>query len=234
MKIFEYSDEIWRDFVQNIFPSVCINCNITLIREEAFICSKCKTSLPRTNNYLDPTNRIFQKFAYERKIKHVSSFLDYNKQGITRKMIHALKYKGETGLGLMLGKMYGEDLRLNLSVRPDMIIPVPLHPRKFRKRGFNQSEWIARGLSESLEVPVDPSIVIRNTFTSTQTKKSKVNRWENVGKVFEVVNPERLPGSRVMLVDDVLTTGATLGSLAVQISAYGVEEIYVVAIAAGA
>ncbi|XOV92581.1 MAG: ComF family protein [Bacteroidota bacterium] len=226
--------EIWSDFVLNIFPAICINCNSTLVRDEQFICSKCKLSLPRTNDHLDPTNRRYQKFAYEPKITHVSSFLDYNRQGVARKLIHAIKYRGETELAILLGRMYGIDLVSCAQLKPDFIVPVPLHPRKQAKRGFNQSEIISMGISEVIGVPVESDIVRRNTFTATQTKKSKVNRWENVGNVFEVSNPQRLEGKNIMIVDDVLTTGATLGSLATQIANCGGKEVYLISLAGGA
>ncbi len=234
MDILKYTFEIWNDFVLNIFPAVCINCNTTLVRDEQFICSQCKIALPRTNDYLQPTNRLFQKFAFEPKITHVSSFLEYNKHGIARKLIHDLKYRGEKEIGFMLGELYGRDLQLSGKLKPDVIFPVPLHHRKLRKRGYNQSELIALGLSESMQVAVDTGTLIRKTFTSTQTKKTRVSRWENVGNVFEVAFPENLEGKKVLVVDDVLTTGATLGSLATQIAQCDVGEIYLVAMAAGA
>lgn len=227
-------EEIWKDFLHNIFPAICINCNATLVRDEQYICSKCKLSLPKTNDHLDSTNRRYQKFAFEPKITHVSSFLEYNRQGISRKLIHAIKYRGETGLAILIGAMYGMDLLSCVHLKPDIILPVPLHPRKQKRRGFNQSELIAMGLSESLNVDVASNILRRNTFTSTQTKKSRVNRWENVGQVFEVVHPEVLKGKKVMIVDDVLTTGATLGSLATQVANCGAAEIFLISIAAGA
>lgn len=234
MKVLKVTAQMWYDFVHNIFPFVCINCHTTLMRDEKYICSSCKVNLPRTNNYLVPTNNLYQKFAYERKVTHASSFLDYNKHGIARKLIHALKYQGEQDLGQLLGVIYGTDLLKLHSLNPDMIIPVPLHPNKIKKRGYNQSEMIALGLSESLDVSVETSIAIRNTFTATQTKKSKVSRWQNVGEVFEITRPDLLHGKKVMLVDDVLTTGATIGSLGAKVAACDVKEIYIVAIASGA
>jgi len=233
MNLFRLTTEIWNDFILNIFPAVCIHCHATLVRDEQYICSRCKIALPKTNDYLDPTNRLFQKFAYEPKIRHVSSFLDYNKHGITRKLIHGLKYRGEMEIGVLLGKMYGDDLRKAGKLHPDIIFPVPLHQRKLKKRGYNQSEKIAQGLSESMSVEVDTDMLIRKVYTSTQTTKTRVSRWENVGNVFEVVSPQRLHGKKVMLVDDVLTTGATMGSLATQIAQCDVSEIYLVAMAAG-
>lgn len=234
MNVLEASAELWKDFILNIFPAICINCNSTLVRDEQFICSRCKISLPMTRDYLDPTNRLFQKFAYEPKIKHVSSFLDYNKHGITRKLVHALKYRGETELGVLLGRMYGTELKRHGILDPDLILPVPLHPKKLKRRGYNQSELIASGLSESLQIPMDPSILQRKKYTATQTKKSKVNRWENVGDVFAISQGEKLTGKKIILIDDVLTTGATMGSLASQIARCEVKEIYLIAMAAGA
>ncbi len=183
---------------------------------------------------MESTNRLLQKFAYEPKITHASSFLDYNRHGITRKLIHSLKYRGEMEIGVMLGNLYGQDLRLKGTLDPDIIMPVPLHHRKLKKRGYNQSEQIAIGLAESMSVNMDANILIRKIYTSTQTKKSRVSRWENVGNVFEVAFPGQIKDKKVMLVDDVLTTGATMGSLATQLAQCEVREIYLVAMAAGA
>lgn len=234
MNLIKFTSTIWNDFVLNIFPAVCINCNATLVRDEQYICSRCKIALPRTNDHLQSTNRLLQKFAYEPKITHASSFLDYNRHGITRKLIHSLKYRGETDIGLMLGSLYGQDLLQIDKIHPDIILPVPLHHRKLKKRGYNQSEMIALGLAESMKVEVDTSILVRRVYTSTQTKKTRVSRWENVGNVFEVATPGQVRGKKVMLVDDVLTTGATMGSLATQLANCDVREIYLVAMAAGA
>ena len=227
------TNELWNDFISNLFPLICVNCRETLVRDEVYICTKCKLSLPRTNLHIVKENRLFQKFAFEPKVKFVTAFLEYNPGGIARKLIHQLKYKGEQELGTILGDWFGLDL-LQAPIDPDLILPVPLHPKKLRIRGYNQSDCIARGISERMGVLWDPKILSRTVFTKTQTKKSKIDRWKNVDSIFSINTHGTISNKKVLLVDDVLTTGATLGSLASILSSAGVSEIYIATLAAGA
>ena len=210
-----------------------MNCKETLVRDESFICTKCKLSLPRTNLHLVNENRLFQKFAFEPKVKFVTAFLEYNPGGIARKLIHQLKYKGEQELGVILGNWFGVDL-LESPIHPDIILPVPLHRKKFKIRGYNQSDCIAQGISESMRISWDHKALSRTIFTKTQTKKSRIDRWKNVDSIFRINDPAIVANKKVLLVDDVLTTGATLGSLASILSNAGTSEIYIATLAAGA
>ena len=138
------------------------------------------------------------------------AFLSYRKGNCVQKILHQLKYKGNKEVGAYLGEMYGRKLAQSGKLADaDCILPIPLHPKKKKVRGYNQSEWIARGLSEATGIPYATDILVRNTFTETQTKKSRFNRWQNVKDVFAVVQPDRLVGKHVVVCDDVLTTGAT-------------------------
>ena len=125
--------------------------------------------------------------------------------------MHHLKYKGTKEVGKLLGNYYGEKLILEPRFQDiDCIIPIPLHPKKLKKRGYNQSEWIAMGLSQGMQKPYLNDILTRTQFTETQTKKSRFNRWENVKEVFAIQNEEQIQGKHLLLCDDVLTTGATM------------------------
>jgi ComF family protein len=159
--------------------------------------------------------------------------LKYTKRGVSQKLLHQLKYKNKPGLGKVLGRLYGKLLlERGYLDRWDGIIPVPLHSEKLRRRGYNQSECFAEGLSEVLSIPV-LGAVRRNTNTTTQTSKSRLQRWENVSEVFDLVNVNFVSGKRILLVDDVMTTGATLAACARAIHSGRPAFIDLVVIAAG-
>ncbi|WP_373496576.1 ComF family protein [Aquiflexum sp.] len=144
----------------------------------------------------------------------VMSFLRFTKKGVSQSLLHQLKYKNRPEVGVELGRIYGSILLSNnFQENWDQITPVPLHPLKQKRRGYNQSEQFANGLSETLEIPVISSLV-RVQFTETQTKKSRIERIENVSQVFGIRKESQLEGKRILLVDDVMTTGATLVSCA--------------------
>ncbi|MCQ2271502.1 MAG: ComF family protein [Bacteroidales bacterium] len=143
-------------------------------------------------------------------VQKVSSMLFYKKGDSVQRILHSLKYKGNKEIGNFLGEIYGRQLRQSPYFQSvDCIIPIPLHPKKMKIRGYNQSEWIAKGLSTSMDIPYLTDVLIRSEFTETQTKKSRFNRWENVKEVFAVDNVETVKGKHILLCDDVLTTGAT-------------------------
>jgi len=160
-------------------------------------------------------NSISQIFWGRVDIFTATSYLFFNKGGHVQKLIHQLKYKGNTETGRYLGELMGSDLKKSIVFSGiDLIIPVPLHLKKMHNRGFNQSEIISVGISKSMQVPVDTNSFYRLEHTETQTKKDRYTRWENVEGKFGVINSEKLEGKHILLVDDVLTTGATLESCA--------------------
>jgi ComF family protein len=139
------------------------------------------------------------------------SFYLYEKSGKVQKMLHAIKYEQQKELAQYIGQLYDEDLKADESVsKVDVIMPIPLHKKKLKTRGFNQSEWFAKGLSEGLGKEVETRRFKRVKDTKTQTKKKKYERWENVEGIFELHEPEAFYGKHVLLVDDVITTGATI------------------------
>ena len=129
--------------------------------------------------------------------------------------MHALKYKGRKEAGIYLGKLFGMELSTSPLFQPiNLIIPVPLHPKKYHQRGFNQSQVISKGIGSAMHIPVDTGHLVRLVHTSSQTRKSRYDRWENVRSAFGLINPEELEGKHILLIDDVLTTGATLEACA--------------------
>ncbi|WP_336246174.1 ComF family protein [Cognataquiflexum nitidum] len=161
------------------------------------------------------------------------SFLRFSKKGASQSLLHQLKYKNKPEIGIELGRLYGNILRQSgFSQNWDHIVPVPLHPLKKKKRGYNQSEQFAKGLSEALNIPVALSL-IRVQFTETQTRKSRMERIENVAEVFDVDSLDEIKGKRLLLVDDVMTTGATLITCANVLLEKGSKAVDLAVIAAG-
>ena len=224
--------EYFQDLVNLVFPNVCVNCSTILVYQEEHLCTACRLSLPKTEYHHQKENPLFQKFVYEPKVKTVSAYLHFNRYGIAQHLIHELKYNSKPQLGNMLGQWYARDLK-KLDQKLDFIIPVPLHKSKLEKRGYNQSEHIALGMADILEVPVEADIAKRVKRTSTQTKKSKVQRWQNLESVYQIEDSSKLEGANILVVDDVLTTGATIGQLVGEICKFSVNEIHIATIAAG-
>ncbi len=186
-------------------------CGKSLYGNEEIICLKCLIHLPETNSHLEDNNQVYQVFVGRIQLHHASAFCYYKKDSTIQKLIHQMKYHGYAHIGTFLGKLYGSKLIENPVYKNiDAIIPIPLHRKKQKKRGFNQAEKFADGLAESMNILVNTDIVTRLKESSTQTKKSRYNRWENVQEIFHVKNPELHKGKHLLLVDDVITTGATM------------------------
>jgi ComF family protein len=199
------------DFISLVYPEICACCGRTLWQGEEIICAFCEYHLPRTHFHLDYDNPVNRIFWGRSDIESAGAFLFFNKGNNVQRLIHLLKYKGRKEIGVFLGKRYGlllKDSFLFGSV--DLIIPIPLHRKKFKTRGYNQSEQFALGLSHSMKVPVGQEILIRTKPTETQTRKSRFHRFENVSDIFVVNNAFVLQGHHILLVDDVITTGSTM------------------------
>lgn len=199
------------DFFNLIFPKICFACNGVLLKHEKIICTSCQYSLPKTNYHLDKENPLTKVFWGRVDVQNASSYYFFKKKGRVQNLLHHLKYKGAKEVGERIGELYGFDLlKSNWIESIDYIIPVPLHPKKQKKRGYNQSEYFARGLSKSTKKNLETTVLYRNKHSDTQTKKSRFNRWENVSKIFSIKDSEQIKGKHILLVDDVVTTGATL------------------------
>ena len=216
---------IFKDFVALFFPNYCVACIAPLAKGEKHICTKCVFELPKTNYHLEKENPISNRFYGKIEVKYVFSYLKFFKKGITQKLLHKIKYENQPEIAEMLGKWYGVDLKeIGMSDQFDLIVPVPLYKSKKRKRGYNQSDAIAKGLSESLGVPWSDRIVKRVVKSQTQAKKKdRLARWENVKNIFDVKNVEEVTGKRVLIVDDILTSGATLEACAIPFVKAGCE-----------
>ncbi len=202
---------IFNDFLSLFFPNVCLGCGNGLAKGENVICTFCDYHLPQTGYHLQEDNPVEKHFWGRVQIEHAASLYYFNKATKVQRLLHHLKYKGKREVGLKLGNIYGHHLKESPFYETiDIIIPVPLHFKRQRMRTFNQSELFAEGLSESMQVPWERNILKREVITETQTRKSRLERWQNVKAAFTLCDPEAINGKHILLVDDVITTGATL------------------------
>lgn len=210
--------DLWDDFLSILFPRICYGCGDRLFRNEYLICTGCRVVIPRTDFHIVKDNPLIQTFWGRCKVESAVAFSYFNKGSRIRKLIHCLKYDGVKEIGHELGKIYGLSLKASGFLdNIDIIIPIPLHKSRQRARGFNQSEMISAGISDISGLPVVTGAVERIMATSTQTKHSKIERWNNVSRAFILKKPELLAGKHILLVDDVITTGATIESCANEI-----------------
>ncbi|MDR1742270.1 MAG: ComF family protein [Dysgonamonadaceae bacterium] len=204
-----------KEITHLFFPQSCVVCGKKLLPTEEGVCLSCLFKLPKTNNFKDPENQVEILLAGRFPFERAASFCVFSRGGMLQPIIHQLKYSGKKDLGIALGRLYGADLSgSDFLKNVDAIVPVPLHPKKEKKRGYNQSEMIARGLSDVTGLPVSKGNLIRKISNPTQTKKSKIQRWENVKGIFAVENPSAFVSKHLLLVDDVITTGSTLEACA--------------------
>lgn len=205
--------ELCDDFLSLIFPRICYGCGNHLMRGENILCTECYILIPRSDYHVKEKNPVAELFWGRCKVEKAAAFSYFNRGSRIRRLIHNLKYNGIKEIGYELGKIYGTSLNSSGFLDDiDIIIPVPLHPSKKRIRGFNQSEIICEGMAEACGKPVETSALIRIKSTSTQTKRSRYERWTNVEGIFSVTDPQLIMGKHILLVDDVITTGSTIES----------------------
>ena len=193
------------------YPHVCTGCGSDLLEKNNLLCLKCIHDLPHTD-FADLPNNPVEKYFWGRiPLTAAYSQFYFSKEFLIQHLIHQLKYRGDTNIGFYLGEMMGKTLlNSNRFSSIDALIPLPLYASKEHKRGYNQAAVICNGMSAIMNVPVLNGAVIRQHATETQTRKHRTERWENVKQSFKVVNQQELAGKHLLLVDDVVTTGATL------------------------
>lgn len=206
---------IVNDIFSLFFPQVCEVCGCGLVKGEKIICIPCLLNLPRTYYHDQPDNKTAEIFAGIIPFKKASSYYFYTKHSPYTNIIHGLKYAGKQDIGQYFGELFGHELKESgFCENIDFIIPVPLHKNRHRERGYNQSLCIAEGLSKATGIAIDTKSVKRIVYTKTQTKKSKQERFGNVDHIFQLQKKHTLNHKHVLLLDDVITTGATIESLA--------------------
>ncbi|MDN3587256.1 ComF family protein [Pedobacter aquatilis] len=220
------------DLIGLLFPNLCNACGISLFQNEHLICTHCLYDLPFTDYHIYEENRVAKQLWGRLPLHGAMAMLYFRKGAKVQNLIHNLKYNHKTEVGNLLGNMLGD--RLNKSPiyeNIDLIIPVPLHKKKLRIRGYNQSTFIAEGISEKMNVPLDENTLVRITSTESQTKKSRYSRYENMKDVFGITNPDVIKGKHILLIDDVITTGATLEACANALLENGAEKVSIAALA---
>ncbi|MGF1533738.1 MAG: ComF family protein [Bernardetiaceae bacterium] len=203
------------DFVHLLFPAFCLSCEAGIERNEALICTTCRLTLPVTDHHTHPENEIWQRFVGRVPIWRAQSYLYFRRKTNVQHLLHQLKYNNHPEIALLLGQWYGNVLATtDLPQSIDLIAPVPLHPTKRKIRGYNQSDGFAQGLSERLGIPWMPDLLLRTAHLESQTKKDRLHRFATTQGLFVVPKPDLVADKHLLIVDDVLTTGATLESCA--------------------
>ena len=206
------------DLFNLFFPRKCNHCGNNLDKTESEICKRCLFEIPKTNFHADIENPVNKTFWGRVNIEQATSAFYFTKKSILQNLLHHIKYHNKKELAAELGRYLGNELATTKNYQTcDVIIPVPLHPIKRRKRGYNQSEWIAKGISEKMGIPMNTITLKRHVNSKSQTKKNRAERWENVRDAFSVQTSKNFPHKHVLLVDDVITTGATLEACATQL-----------------
>jgi len=197
-----------------LYPNACCVCNKTLYSHKDYLCIPCENSLPYTNHQLESENEVKQVFRGRIQVEFAGAMLLFTKKGVAQKILHEIKYNGRKDMGFYFGKLLGEWLKpVHETQHFDLIIPLPIHKKKQLNRGYNQSELLATEISKILQIPIYHSLIVKKTHTESQTKKSRINRWKNVESVFLLQNSEKLQDKHILIIDDTITTGATLESI---------------------
>lgn len=207
-----------KDFASLVFPPCCLCCSTILAPQEKTICSVCEMELPHTHFELIPDNPIEKIFWGRIPIKAASAGFYFSKEGRIQQLMHALKYNDQLEAGILLGKKLGRLLKRSPRFQHiTCIIPVPLHQKKLRKRGFNQCSFIAKGIQATTNWKIDETSLLRVSYNESQTKKTRWARWKNVSTIFQLHTKANLSNEHILLIDDVITTGSTLEACSIEL-----------------
>jgi ComF family protein len=211
---------ITNDFLHLIYPHVCIGCGSDVLVQEEVICSECFAQLPDTGYFRYEDNPVQRRLAGRLLVQHAGSTFHFTTRSIMQNIVYAMKYRGNNEAGIFLGKQTGKALLQTEWYKDiDVIVPLPLNKRKLQQRGYNQAALIADGIANIIGKPIVNNVAIRKVYTETQTHKGRISRWQSMEFVFTVDNAETLYNKHVLLVDDIITTGATLEACGQHITA---------------
>lgn len=203
--------EITDALIHLVYPHVCAGCHSDLLTTKAILCLKCLQALPETNFHPFPGNPVERMFYGRMSLQSATAHFYFTKESLMQILMHEIKYKGFRELAVYLGQLMGEQMAASERYTSvDAMVPLPLFKSREKQRGYNQSALICQGLSAALQIPVLNTAVARNQYTESQTKKGRVERWQNMEGKFEITDHSILQGKHILLVDDVITTGATI------------------------
>lgn len=206
---------MFHDFINLLFPRICYGCEDALTINEKILCTSCLHGLPIADHHLEPGNPVEKIFYGRFPVENATSLLLFEKKGVTQKLIHNLKYRGHEEIGKFLGSWLGAELKeLPAWKEIEIVIPVPLHQQKLKKRGFNQVAQFGKEIAKALGVPYRDDVLLKISATQTQTLKRRFARWGSIEETLTLANEEAIAGAHVLLVDDLVTTGATLEACA--------------------
>ena len=229
------------DFLALLYPTLCLACDQILLSGEHECCTPCRTALPYLGYHLPhqttaPTDTpLARRFWGKVPVRHALGYLQFTPQGAVQQLLHRLKYENQPDLARMLGRWFGTELAgAGYGSTFHGLVPVPMHPAKQRRRGYNQATCFAEGLAVGLHLPIWEAALTKVTNAESQTRKSRLARWQNVGKGYaaSAEGAAQVRGQHVLLVDDVLTTGATLEACTASLLAAGAGAVSIATIAA--
>ncbi len=210
--------KILKEVINILFPDLCVVCEKPLSFNEPILCTFCRVDLPFTYFSAEPNNIAERAFHGRIRVEAVTSLLFYRKKGKAQRLIHQLKYKNQQKIGILTGQMLADEMKNSARFKNlDGIIIVPMHPKKQRKRGYNQVSTFGKTLATALNLPFLENILIKSTATKSQTIKSRLQRFQDFEGKFYLNNQTSLENKHILLVDDVITTGATLESCCVEL-----------------
>ncbi|MFZ1750351.1 MAG: ComF family protein [Saprospiraceae bacterium] len=223
---------LWKDLIHVLFPDICIGCDRNPKTGKSVFCVQCLHDMPYTDHFQIKDNEVTKHLKGRVSLEFGGALLKFREGNMVQNMLHQLKYKKKKEIAEVLGKITGEKLLISkICLRPDIIIPVPIHPKKELKRGYNQSTLFGRSISKETSIPISEDVLIKVLETTSQTGKSRTDRVSNVDGVFKISNMSLITKKHILLVDDVVTTGATLEACCNILLDNGASKISVICIA---
>ena len=223
---------ILNDINTIMMPSLCFGCNVRLYRGEQHLCTVCRNQLPLTEYNFTEENAVDRIFYGRIRIEKAAAMLYYRETGIVKNLIHYLKYKNQKPIGIFLGDWYGLLLKEEAVLQDiDMVVPVPLHRKKLRQRGYNQVSGFAKRIAYHLNSEYEENVLLKTANSKTQTKKNRFSRWFGKQQLYTLSDAEAVSNKRILLVDDVITTGATLEACAAALQQGTNTKIYIATMA---
>lgn len=202
--------EIKESVIHILFPHVCAGCGNDVLSIQSALCMRCIDAMPETNFEVHANNPVEKMYWGRLPLSSGTAQFYFTKESLMQHLMHQFKYKNNRDLGLQLGRIMGDQIQKSGRFQVDALIPLPLFPVKEKRRGYNQATLLCKGMAESMKVPVIDSAIIRPQHTATQTKKGRIERWKNMEGKFVLHDPGVIANKHLLLVDDIVTTGATL------------------------